>query len=64
LLPGSRIPVVTPEALLALRPDDILILPWNITEEIARQLTRDGFHGRLMTAVPRLAVLNNGRRPA
>jgi len=52
LLPGSHIPVVTPEALLALAPDDILILPWNIGAEVTAQLRRAGFAGGLFTAVP------------
>jgi hypothetical protein len=56
LLPGSRIPVVSPEAMLALRPDDILILPWNIETEIAGQLRAAGFAGRLAVAVPRLTL--------
>jgi hypothetical protein len=56
LLPGSRIPVVSPEALLALRPDDILILPWNIEAEVAGQLRAAGFAGRLAVAVPRLTL--------
>ncbi len=38
LLPGSRIPVHAPERLRAERPDDILILPWNLRDEIAAQL--------------------------
>lgn len=37
-LPGSRIPVVSPDQLQKLNPDSILILPWNIREEIADQL--------------------------
>lgn len=52
LLPGSHVPVVTPEALLALAPDDILVLPWNIGEEIARFLRAEGFRGGILTAVP------------
>jgi hypothetical protein len=55
-LPGSRVPVVSPEAMLALRPDDILILPWNIETEIAGQLRAAGFAGRLAVAVPRLTL--------
>jgi len=43
---------VTPEALLALAPDDILILPWNIGAEVTAQLRRAGFAGGLFTAVP------------
>ncbi|MBN8907464.1 MAG: methyltransferase domain-containing protein, partial [Rhodospirillales bacterium] len=38
LLPGSHVPVVTPEALIAARPDDLLILPWNIAPEIIREM--------------------------
>jgi hypothetical protein len=54
LLPGSHVPVVTPEALLALALDDILILPWNIAREVAGQLRGAGFAGRLMVAVPEM----------
>jgi 2-polyprenyl-3-methyl-5-hydroxy-6-metoxy-1,4-benzoquinol methylase len=54
LLPGSRIPVVTPEALLALPLDDILVLPWNIGTEVAAQLRAGGFRGRILTAVPEM----------
>ncbi|WP_372622868.1 methyltransferase domain-containing protein [Falsiroseomonas sp.] len=57
LLPGSHIPVVTPEALLALAPDDILVLPWNIGAEIAGQLRAAGFAGRILTAVPAMREL-------
>lgn len=57
LLPGSHIPVVSPEELLALVPDEILILPWNIAPEIVKSLRGAGFRGRLLTAVPRMEVL-------
>ncbi len=57
LLPGSHIPVVTPDALLAMGLDDILVLPWNIAPEIAASLRRGGFAGRLVTAVPRITEL-------
>ncbi len=57
LLPGTHIPVVTPEALMQSRPDYVLILPWNLEHEIRRQL--DGIRawgGRFLTAVPQVAV--------
>ena len=57
LLPGTHIPVVSPEALMAGRPDYVLILPWNLEHEIRRQL--DGIRawgGRFLTAVPQIAV--------
>lgn len=55
LLPGSRIPVVTPEALAAYRPDEVLILPWNIAGEITAALR--GVAGRRTIAVPALQDL-------
>jgi SAM-dependent methyltransferase len=56
-LPGTHIPVATPEALMDLRPDYVLILPWNLEHEIRGQL--DGIRawgGRFVTAVPQVAV--------
>ncbi len=38
LMPGSHIPIFAPERLAALRPDTILILPWNIQNEIVAEL--------------------------
>jgi 2-polyprenyl-3-methyl-5-hydroxy-6-metoxy-1,4-benzoquinol methylase len=38
LLPGSHIPVVSPETLAESEPDDVLILPWNLADEIAEEL--------------------------
>ncbi|MFO0182966.1 MAG: SAM-dependent methyltransferase, partial [Alphaproteobacteria bacterium] len=52
LLPGSEIPIVSPEALLAMAPDVILILPWNLSDEISGQLRGAGFKGRLAIALP------------
>ncbi len=37
-LPGTRIPVRAPERLLEARPDYVLILPWNLREEITHQM--------------------------
>jgi SAM-dependent methyltransferase len=52
-LPGTHIPVVSPEALLQSRPDYVLILPWNLQEEIRRQLREiEEWGGRFVTPVP------------
>ena len=52
-LPGSRIPVRSPQALLDDRPDVVLILPWNLRDEIVAQLQPvRGWGGRFATAVP------------
>jgi len=56
-LPGSRIPVVTEEALRAARPDWVLILPWNLAGELTAQLAYIGeWGGRFVRAVPELTV--------
>jgi SAM-dependent methyltransferase len=57
LLPGSHIPVVSPEALMQARPDYVLILPWNLEQEIRHQLAGiRAWGGRFVTAVPQIAV--------
>jgi SAM-dependent methyltransferase len=57
LLPGTHIPVVPPEELMRARPDYVLVLPWNLQDEIMRQLAgiRD-WGGRFVTAVPVVRV--------
>jgi len=57
LLPGSRIPVVPPERIQERKPDYVLILPWNLRDEIAEQLAciRE-WGGRFVTAIPDLQV--------
>lgn len=56
-LPGSRIPVVSEARLRDTRPDFVLILPWNLREEITAQLAyiRD-WGGKFVTAIPQLSV--------
>jgi hypothetical protein len=56
--PGTHIPILPPERLRETRPDYVWILPWNLREEIARQLdyVRE-WGGRLLVAIPRVEVL-------
>lgn len=57
-LPGSHIPIRTPIALRDDPPDEVLILPWNIAEEIKAQLGDLAERGVcFVTAVPELSVL-------
>jgi hypothetical protein len=59
LLPGSRIPVRPVEALEADRPDEVLILPWNIREEIVSQLAGLRAKGvRFLVAIPEVATVD------
>lgn len=54
-LPGSQIPVLAPEAIARERPDTIVILPWNLLDEIAAQLAPARAWGaRFAVAIPEL----------
>ena len=56
-MPGSRIPIVAPDHLDADRPDIIVILPWNIREEVMNQLVYARSWGaKFVTAVPEMRV--------
>jgi SAM-dependent methyltransferase len=55
LLPGSRIPIVGIEHLLLNPPDIILILPWNLSDEIVRLLrTEMKLEINLLRAIPKV----------
>ena len=56
-LPGSHIPILPPSALAERRPDYLLILPWNIADEVKQKNAGLAAKGtRFVTAVPSLAV--------
>ena len=56
-MPGSRIPVVGPERLAADPPDEVLVLPWNLLEEVRGELAGCvAAGGVLITAIPELVV--------
>jgi SAM-dependent methyltransferase len=58
LLPGSTIPIHGPDRARETRPDYLLILPWNIRDEIMQQMAyvRD-WGGHFVVAAPELRVL-------
>ncbi len=57
-LPGTRIPIFGPERLAQTRPDYVLVLPWNLRDEILGQLThvRD-WGGRFVIPGPQAEVV-------
>ena len=59
LLPGVRIPVYAPEKILEARPDYVLILPWNIKEEIVAGMSaiRD-WGGQFLVPIPDVKLLD------
>jgi 2-polyprenyl-3-methyl-5-hydroxy-6-metoxy-1,4-benzoquinol methylase len=58
LLPGVRIPIRSPEAIFAARPDYVLILPWNLKDEIAQQMAAvREWGGQFVVPIPKVQVL-------
>jgi hypothetical protein len=52
-LPGSRIPIFPPEKIDETRPDYLLILPWNLREEIMDQMTHiRSWGGEFLVPIP------------
>jgi SAM-dependent methyltransferase len=57
LCPGVRIPVVSPDQMLGLRPDYVLVAAWNFTEEITGQLRGRHYAGQFVVPLPVPRVL-------
>jgi len=56
-MPGSHIPILNPAAIMNEKPDYILILPWNIAEEVKSQLSQELSNTQFVTAVPELKII-------
>jgi hypothetical protein len=57
-LPGVRIPIHGPDRLRETRPDYVLILPWNLKDEIVEQMADvRSWGGRFVVAIPEVRVL-------
>jgi SAM-dependent methyltransferase len=58
-LPGSHIPIYAPAKIDEIKPDYVLILPWNLKDEIMHQLAFvRAWGGRFVTASPETKVLD------
>jgi SAM-dependent methyltransferase len=58
LLPGTHIPIQSPDAIAETRPDLVFILPWNLKDEIMEQLSSiREWGGRFVVRTPELQVL-------
>lgn len=56
-LPGSHIPVLREENIVQAKPEYVLILPWNLSEEISEQLKYvKAWGGRFITVIPELKI--------
>ncbi len=56
-MPGSHIPILAPKELRERRPDYVVILPWNIADEVVKsnEFVRE-WGGKFVVAVPALRV--------
>jgi C-methyltransferase C-terminal domain/Putative zinc binding domain/Methyltransferase domain len=60
--PGTHIPIFPPEKIAETRPDYIVVLPWNLIDEIASQLAYVAeWGGRLIVPIPIATVHSVGR---
>ena len=57
-LPGTRIPVYSPDKLMETKPDYLVILPWNIKDEIiAQEKGISEWGGKFVTFIPELEII-------
>jgi SAM-dependent methyltransferase len=57
-LPGSHLPIHPPERILETRPDYVLLLPWNLKDEIVEQMSAvREWGGRFVVPVPEVAAV-------
>jgi 2-polyprenyl-3-methyl-5-hydroxy-6-metoxy-1,4-benzoquinol methylase len=57
-LPGTHIPVYGPERIAETKPDYVLILPWNIKDEVMEQMKGvRAWGGMFVVAIPRVTVM-------
>jgi len=58
LLPGSHIPILAPERIGEIKPDYLVVLPWNLIDEIKTDMAAIAqWGGRFVVAVPETRVL-------
>jgi hypothetical protein len=58
-LPGTRIPVFQPDRIAETCPDYVLILPWNLKDEIMEQMSRiRSWGGKFVVPIPEVRVLD------
>jgi hypothetical protein len=57
-LPGTHIPILAPEKIDEVKPDYILILPWNFKDEIMKQLAHArGWGAKFIVPIPEATVI-------
>ena len=58
LLPGTRIPIYSPEKIVETRPDYVVILPWNLKDEIVKQMSHiREWGGKFVVLIPEVKII-------
>ena len=58
-LPGTHIPIAAPEKIFETKPDYVLILPWNLRDEIVTQMSGiAAWGGKFVVPIPQVRVLD------
>lgn len=57
--PGMHVPILPVEALEAAKPDYVLILPWNLRDEVVRQMRHiAGWGGKFLVPIPEASIID------
>jgi len=57
-LPGSHIPIYAPDKISKTKPDYVLILPWNLKNEIMKQMKHvENWGGKFVIPIPKVEIL-------
>ena len=58
-LPGTRIPILAPEKINETRPDYVVILPWNLKDEIVQQMAQiREWGGKFVVFIPEVKIIS------
>lgn len=58
-LPGTHIPIVEPERMRSTKPDYLVVLPWNLLDEVRQTMRHLGdWGGRFVVAIPRIQTFD------
>jgi 2-polyprenyl-3-methyl-5-hydroxy-6-metoxy-1,4-benzoquinol methylase len=55
-LPGSKIPIYATNKIYSFKPDYIMIMPWNLKDEIIKEVKKEKFIGKFLTFIPDIKV--------
>ena len=59
LLPGTRIPIYGPERIVETKPDYVVILPWNLKDEITKQMSHiREWAGKFVVLIPEVKIIS------